>query len=293
MHEIAVLEYRFSSEIQTEIQALASNKIAFPVALCPQNERVSRTGKASIALVTPWDKIDAAYLDACPQLRYVGLCGTSTANIDLQELKRRGIAFSNVVSNNKQSVAEFFFMQLVSLARGLGEYQWKKGEQHELAGKRIGIIGLGAVGQAVAHLALAYKMDIAYHSPHRKQAWEDKGLMYLDKKELLRTSDIVVLCAPTNVEVLGAPEFQAIQQGKILVQASSGNPFNQTAFYNWIAKEGNYAIFDMSAGEDNCRAYRDIPGVIFSTVVAGDTYESNVRRGQHVIQNLKHFLDIE
>ncbi|MDB5169816.1 MAG: D-isomer specific 2-hydroxyacid dehydrogenase [Candidatus Saccharibacteria bacterium] len=291
MNEIAVLDYRFLPDTKAEIQALASNEVLFPWERCPEAERITRTGTADIALVTPWDMIDTTYLDACPQLKYVGLCGTSTANIDLDELDRRGIAFSNIVSGDKESVAEFFFMQLVSLSRGLGEYQWKPGEQHELVGRRIGIIGLGAVGKAMAHMALAYKMDVVYFSPHRKQDWEDKGIAYLEKNELLQTSEIVMLCTPTNVEVLGEAEFTAMKAGSILVQACGGNPFDKPSFYNWIAQDDNFALFDMSASEQNYQAYQDLPRVIFSRSVAGDTYESNERRGKRVVENLHNYLN--
>ncbi len=287
--KIAVLDYRLHPEVQEQIQALASNKITFPKERCPETERISRTGDSDIALVTPWEKIDIDYLNACPNLKYIGLCGTSTANIDLKELEKRGIAFSNIVSGDKESVAEFFFMQLVRLTRGVGEYQWKAGEAHELVGMNIGIIGLGAVGQAIAHIALAYKMNVFYFSPHRKPDWEERGLEYKSKRELLGLSEIVVLCSPTNIEVMEAAEFKAMKPGSILVQACGGSPFDKPAFYDWIAQDGNYGIFDMSANEKNYNLYKNLPRVIFSEEVAGDTYESNQRRGQRAIENLKSF----
>lgn len=291
MNEIAVLDYRLLPDAQNQIQALAANEVSFYKGRCLEDEHIRRTGAADIALVTPWDKIDINYLDACQNLKYIGLCGTSTANIDLGELDKRGIAFSNIVSGDKESVAEFFFMQLVALTRGTGEHQWKQDEQHELVGRRLGIIGLGAVGKAMAHMALAYKMDVVYYSPHRKPEWEERGVAYLDKKELLESSDIVVLCSPTNVEVLGEPEFNIMKFGSILIQACGGSPFNKPAFYDWIAKEGNFALFDMSANEQNYQAYKDLPRVIFSRLVAGDTYESNERRGKRAIENLQNYLN--
>jgi len=290
MSEIAVLDYRLLPEAREQIQELATNEVIFPDDRCPETERVRRTGSADIALITPWEKIDSAYLDDCPNLKYIGLCGTSTANIDLDALAQRGIAFSNIVSGDKESVAEFFFMQLVSLARGVGKYQWKTGEQHELVGRRIGIIGLGAVGKAVAHMALAYRMEVVYYSPHRKQDWEDRGVNYLGKNELLSSSEIIVLCSPTNVEVLGEREFKVMHRGSVLIQACGGNPFDKPSFYDWIAEEGNFALFDISANEANYQAYKDLPRVIFSRMVAGDTYESNERRGKRVVENLKNYL---
>lgn len=298
--KIAVLDYRIPQEVQEQIQALATNTIPFPKERCPEEERIIRTGDADIALVTPWEKIDKAYLEACPNLKYIGLCGTSTANIDLKGLSSRGIAFTNMQSGNedknakeaggKEAVAEFFFMQLVRLARGIGKYQWRPGEAHQLKGRSLGIIGLGQVGQGIAHMALAYKMNVAYYSPHRKVEWEDRGVKYHDMSKLLKSSEIIVLCSSTDVEVLSRTKFELIQDGSILIQACGGNPFDKPAFCDWIAKGSNYAIFDMSAGERNYNLYKDIPRVIFSKEVAGDTYESNLARGRRVLEHLKDFM---
>jgi phosphoglycerate dehydrogenase-like enzyme len=207
----------------------------------------------------------------------------------LDELKARGIAFRNIVSHDTEAVAEFYFMQLVALARGLGKYQWKP-EQRELKDKHIGIIGLGSVGQAIAHLALAYKMRTSYFSPHRKQSWEDLGVAYLELPELLRKNEIVVVCSPTNVVVLNEAEFKAMLPGSIFVQASGGTPFDKQAFFEWIQRDDTFAIFEMSAGEKNYQDYKDLPGVIFPKTVAGDTYEANERRGMRIVENLQDYL---
>ncbi len=298
--KIAVLDYRIPLEIQKEIQSFATNKILYPTDRCPADQLVKKTGDAEIALVTPWDKIDKAYLDECPNLKYIGLCGTSTANVDLKELDRRGIAFTNMHSGKedknakaaggKEAVAEFFFMQLVRLARGIGEYQWKHGKIHQLKGRSLGIIGLGDVGKGIAHMALAYKMNVAYFSPHRKPEWEEKGVVYKKKDDLLKKSEVIVLCSTTNVQVLGKEDFKFIKDGSILVQACGGNPFDKPSFYDWISGDGNFAIFDMSTNEQNYQLYKDIPRVIFSREVAGDTYESNLARGRRALQHLKDYL---
>ncbi len=290
MYEIAVLDYRHDLEVQKQIQAFASNTIDFPTERCPENERIDRTGTAEIVLATTWEKIDADYLNSCPNLKYVGLCGTSTANVDLEELERRGIAFSNIVSDDKESVAEYFFMMLVQLTRGAGDYQWRSGNEHELLGRTMGIIGLGKVGQAMAHMALAYKMNVIYFSPNRKQTWEDKGLRHVKVNELVASSDITVICSTTDVVVLDAKAFTAMKPKSILVQASGGSPFDIPAFFEWIDQDGNFALFDMSAGVQNYERYKDLPRVIFSTAVAGDTYETDARRGRSAVKNLKKFI---
>ena len=289
-HKIVVFDNRLQPKAQKQIQSFAAEPIIFPVERnLSEKELILRTGDADIVLVSPWDKITASYLDACSSIKYIGLCGTSTANIDLEELKRRNIAFTNVKSHGKESVAEFVFMQLVRLARGVGDYQWKA-EQHQLMGHTIGIIGLGHVGEAIAHMALAYKMNVLYSSPHHKPEWEESGVGYRGVNELLQSSDFVVLCAPTNIQVLGTAEFEMMRPGSVLVQTSSGTPFDKEAFSRWISKEGNFAIFDKSAGEENYQQLKNIPRVIFSDKIGGDTYETDERRGTVVVDNLRKYI---
>src|SRR5581483_5792134 len=199
------------------------------------------------------------------------------------------ITFSNVTRYGDEPTAEFIFMQLTRLTRGIGQYQWKP-EQHELMGKAIGIIGLGALGKAIAELALAYKMNVSYYSLHRKPAWEGRGLRFRELAELLRSIEIAVISSPTNMQVLSKQSFSLLRPGSILVQASSGTVFDGFAFRDWIAKEGNYAIFDKAAGADNYQAYKGLSRVLFADVIAGDTQETLERLGQKVIANLIEYL---
>ena len=289
-YKIAVFDNRLLPETKEQIQALTTEPVTFPTERNhTEAELIAQTGDADIVLVSPWHKITANYLDACPTVKYLCLCGTSTANIDLQQLEKRSIVFTNVVSHGKESVAEFVFMQLVMLARGVGKYQWKP-EQHQLMGRLLGIIGLGDVGQGIAHMALAYKMNVSYTGPHHKPEWEERGVVYRDIDGLVASNDIIVICSPTNVQVLGEKELGLIRPGSILVQASGGTPFEKPAFHRWIAQEGNYAIFDMSAGVENYKEYKDIPRVIFSDKTGGDTYETDQRRGNMVLENLRTYL---
>ena len=283
---IVVFDSNVLPEAQARIQALADKPITFPDERCSNEEEfIKRTGDADTVLVGPWDKITANYLDMCPSVKYVCICGTSTANVDLDDLKKRGVAVTNVTDYGDEPAAEFVFMQLARLLHGIGPYQWKI-ERHELMGKSVGIIGLGALGKSIAHLALAYKMDASYFSLHRKQEWEDRGLQYVGLPALLERSEIIIVSSPTNVEVLGEKEFELIRPGSIVLQASAGNVLNRKAFLSWIAQEGNYAIFDKSAGDDNYQAYKDLPRVVFADVVAGYTHETLERLYGKVVDNL-------
>ena len=291
MIKLAVLDnIRALPEVQTEIKNIAGEDVSFPET-SPSNleELVARTNGAEAVLVSTATELPKVYFDTCPSVKYVGLCGTSTARIDLETLKERDIAFSNVSDYGDEPTAEYIFLQLESLARGVGKYQWQE-QPRELMGKSIGIIGLGALGKTIANLALAYKMNAYYFSAHRKQDWEDRGLQYVELHELLRACQIVVVSTPTNVKAIDAAQFDLLPSNAILVQASLGTPFDRDAFVRWVAKDGNYAVFDNGAGEDNFKVYKELPRVILSETSSGNTYETRERLGQKVIENLKSYL---
>jgi hypothetical protein len=81
-----------------------------------------------------------------------------------------------------------------------------------------------------------------------------------------------------------------MKPGSVLVQASGGTPFEKPAFFDWVKRDGNIAIFELSAGEANYEEYKDLPGVIFPRTVAGDTHEANERRAKRIIENLNNYL---
>jgi lactate dehydrogenase-like 2-hydroxyacid dehydrogenase len=291
MIKIAVLDtLRVLPDTQEAIRRMATNDVAFPeVSPRSLEELVARTGDAEAVLINTSTRIDQHYVDACPAVKYVGLCGTSTAHVDLDAFKARGIAFSNVSDYSDEPTAEYIFLQLEALARGVGAYQWQD-QPRELMGKTIGIIGLGALGKAIAHLAVAYKMDIHYFSAHRKPEWEERGLQYSELHDLLPACQIIVISSPTNVQVLGSAEFAMFTPGGILVQASMGTPFDRDAFMQWIAADGNFAIFDDGVGEENATIYKDWPRVILSATSSGNTLETRQRLGLKVVDNLQAYV---
>jgi phosphoglycerate dehydrogenase-like enzyme len=114
----------------------------------------------------------------CPSLRYVCVYGTSTRRIDLNAAKASGVLVDSIRHYCDRETAEFVLAQIASLARGLGNYQWKA-EPTSLNGKRIGVVGMGSVGRALSELCLGIGMEVVYFSPNRKRDIEQKGAKYL------------------------------------------------------------------------------------------------------------------
>jgi len=230
-YKIAILDnINLLSKAEEQLQTLADNPLIFPKEIeATEQELIARTGDAEAVLVSILGKITESYLTACPTVKYVGLCGTSTANIDFQAIKKHKIVFSNVIDYGDEPAAEYMFMLLLMLARGVGKYQWQK-MPTEIMGKSIGIIGLGALGKAIANLALGFKMKVFYFSSHRKSDWEKRGLEYMDLKTLLQNNDVAAISTPTNVKVLGKPEFEIIKPNSVLMYLSSGEALDKQAF---------------------------------------------------------------
>lgn len=238
-----------------------------------------------IALISTATPLAATDIDRLSGLEHLALVGTSYGRIDVDALQRRGITTSNVVDYSDETTAEVIFMQLVSVARGYGPVQWKA-EPHELYGKRLLVVGLGALGAAVANLGLAYGMVVSHLSRSPKPVWEAKGVIRADRATAFASADAVVLTGPTNVVVATADDLAQLHDA-ILVQASVGRVVDDDALRDWITRGDNVAVFDLAAGEDAYTAYAQLPRVVFPRAISGLCDESRQRLGERVIANVR------
>lgn len=290
-NQIAVIDkLNLSKDVEDRIREFSSLPVVFlSTDYKDEDEIVSRIGNAD-AVLGSWNTlINKKILDACPNIKYIGVCGTSVTKIDIEEVKRRGIILTNVTDYGDEATAEFIFAKLLNLVRGFGKYQLKE-MPLELNGKTIGIIGLGAVGKQVARLALGFNMNVIYNSRTRNAEREEKGLVFQDLANLLQKSDIISLHVPRNLIVLHEKEFSLIKEGAILVSTCLGLVFDLTSFKKWISKGKNYAIFDHH--EEYYEEVKNLPNVICKDVIAGKTEESKIRLGNKVIDNIEKYLKI-
>jgi phosphoglycerate dehydrogenase-like enzyme len=238
-----------------------------------------------VALISTATPLTAADMARLTSLEHLALCGTSYGRIDLDALQQRGITTSNVVDYSDETTAEVILMQLVAVARGFSTVQWKS-EPHELYGKRLTIVGLGALGAAVANLGLAYGMVVSHLSRTPKPEWEAKGVLRADRSTAFADADVVVLTGPTNVVVVTADELGQLHDA-ILLQASVGRVIDDAAFRDWITLGHNVAVFDLAAGEDAYADYAQLPRVVFPRAVSGLCDESRQRLGERFIANVE------
>ena len=188
-----------------------------------QKDVAARIGDAQIVLTNKAQDVMAA----CPQMEYVGVTATGYNIVDVAEARRRGIVVTNAPAYSTQAVAQHTFALLLESLSHVGAYSeqvrggaWQASTDfcffgqpmEEIAGKTIGLIGFGHIGQSVAKIALAFGMKVLVCVPHEKAGWNDVRFVTLD--ELLKESDVVSLHCPLTGENRGMIDADAIAKMK-------------------------------------------------------------------------------
>lgn len=201
-------------------------------------EAVSRIGDAELVL-TNKTPIGPAILDACPAIRYIGVLATGYNVVDTAACRERNIPVTNIPAYGTDAVAQFTFALLLELCSqvkhhsdAVHEGRWSAYPDFcfwdhpltELAGKTMGIIGFGRIGQAVGRMAKAFGMEVLAYS--RSQREEAKFMAdYVDLPTLLARSHVVSLHCPLFPENQGLICWETIAQmrdGAMLLNTARG-----------------------------------------------------------------------
>lgn len=189
--------------------------------------------------------VTRALLDAAPELRLVCEAATGVNNIDLEACRERNIPVRNVAGYSTDSVVQTTFMHILSLMGNAPYFDntvkdgtYSKGTLFtdvsrpyiEIKGKRIGIVGMGAIGTGVARVAEAFGMEVVYYSTsgtgHCKE-WPSISL-----EELMRTSDVISIHAPYNERtagLIGAGELAMMKPSAVIVNMGRGGIVDEAA----------------------------------------------------------------
>lgn len=182
--------------------------------------------------------VDQAFLDSAPKLRLICEAGTGINNIDVPLCDRRGVIVRNVAAYSTDSVAQTAWMHILNLAGHAFYYDNKvksgsyaQGSVHtdpttpftELAGKTLGIVGMGAIGQKVARIACEFGMKVIYFSTSGTSHCKDYPSV--DISTLLADSDVISIHAPYNertANLIGYEEFKKMKRTAFLVNTGRG-----------------------------------------------------------------------
>ena len=176
---------------------------------------IERIGDAPI-VITNKTPINAETLDACPNIKYIGVMATGVNVVDIDAARAKGITVTNIPGYSTPSVAQHVFAMLLELCnrtaehdRAVHEGRWANckdfsfttGPLIELSGKTLGIVGMGEIGQATARVGHALGMTIAAHSRTEKQL--EYPVQWLGVDELFATADVVSLHCPLTPRTQG------------------------------------------------------------------------------------------
>ena len=170
------------------------------------------------AMIVRSDKVTAEVVEAAKQLKLVVRAGAGYDNVDLHACTEHGIVVMNTPGQNANAVAELAIGMMIYMSRN----SFVPGTGSELSGKRLGIIGFGKIGSAVANIANAFGMKVIAYD---KYPTKDSGIDYVSLDELFSASDIISLHCPLTDETKHLIDEKAIakmKKGVILINTSRG-----------------------------------------------------------------------
>ena len=240
----------------------------------PEDQIVERAAGADIVL-TNKAPLDAATIRQLPELKYIGVLATGVNVVDLEAARQAGVTVTNIPGYSSDSVAQHVFALMLELAqhvcahtRAVADGQWSAGEDfsftvapvRELAGKTLGIVGLGAIGRRVASIGSALGMDIAAAHQRSMNEIEPPPGVSIDWRpleQLLPAVDVLTLHCPLTDQtrgLIGRANLGRMKRGAWLINTGRGPLLDEDAVAEALrAGHLGAAAFDVLTDEPPAR----------------------------------------
>jgi glycerate dehydrogenase len=271
---------------------------------------VSRRIARAQVVISNKIRLDADTLESASGLRLICIAATGTNNVDLEAAGRLGITVCNVRDYATPAVAQHVFAMVLAMATRLIDYResvragdWSRANQFclldhpifELAGKRLGIIGHGVLGRAVAALGQAFGMEVLISQ--RPGGEPQPGRVPLD--ELLTAVDVLSLHCPLAPEtrgLIGAAELERMKPTALLINTARGGIVDESALANalrsgQIAGAGFDVLTVEPPRDGNPLLAADIPNLILTPHTAWASRESRQRMVAELALNIRGFSE--
>ncbi len=250
-------------------------------------------------------------MEQLPSLRYIGVLATGYNVIDVGEAKRRGIVVTNIPAYSTASVVQMVFAHILNIANGVEHYsqeiragEWVRQPDFcywntrlfELAGKKLGIVGLGHIGMEVARVGHAFGMEILAFTSKPKNRLE-RYINSVGKETLFRESDILTLHCPLTTDTYHFVDREMLSLMKptaVLINTGRGPLLDEQAVAEAL---NNRTLF--AAGMDVLSTEPPLADNPLLTAtqchitphIAWATYEARVRLMQVAVRNIRSFLE--
>jgi len=247
--------------------------------------------------------VNEALLAAAPKLRVIAQPSVGYDNIDVQACIDRKIPVSNTPGVLVETTADLAFGLLLTAARRIHEGwdwvragKWQQGSSLplgvDLYGKTLGIVGMGAIGAAVARRAQASGMKVIYHNRRPRTDQAARGAEYRPFNELLACSDFIVVLTPLTPEssgLFGIQEFSAMKPTAYFINAARGAVVDTQALYKALTdKQIAYAALDVTDPEPLPAEHPliKLPNILITPHIGSATTETRNRMALLAVENL-------
>ncbi len=277
----------------------------------PADEVVARAADAE-AVLTNKVVLDADVLARLPRLRYVGVLATGYNVVDIAAASARGIVVTNIPAYSTASVAQLVFAHLTNITNRVALHheavncgQWQRSPdfcfrlspQMELAGKTMGILGLGNIGMAVAHVAMAMGMHVLALSSKPAEVLAQQGIQKAaDVDQLFREADVLSLhcpLTPSTRHIVNARTLSLMKSTAIFINTGRGPLVDEQALADALRARRLYAAaLDVLEQEPPRRgsALIGVPGCWVTPHIAWATREARQRLIAIARSNLEAFM---
>ena len=307
-----IITRRLEDRVEKRMRELFNVNLSQAEYPISRQELLSSIKEADILVPTIGDKIDASILSAASSnLKLIANYGAGYDHIDIKTALQRGIIVTNTPSVLTTDTADMTMALILAIPRKLREGHeemqsgsWKGWSPSamigmRITGKKLGILGMGRIGQAIAKRAKAFDLDINYHNRRRLHKNIEEGLSatyWENLEEMLSTIDILVVSAslnPSSLYLLDAKCLGKMKRTAYLVNISRGEIIDQKALVRQL-KDGQLggAGLDVYDSEEIIGSdFKSLKNVFLLPHMGSSTLEGRIEMGEKVIINIKTFID--
>ena len=309
---LVVVTRKLPDVIETRMMELFDVRLNVDDHPMSQAELIEAVKAADVLVPTVTDRIDSAVLSqASDKLRLIASFGTGVDHIDLASARQRGITVTNTPGVLTEDTADMTMALILATARRVseGERLIRSGNWqgwgpmfmlgHRIYGKRIGIVGMGRIGTALARRARGFGLSVHYHNRRRVHAATEKELeatYWESLDQMLARMDIISInCphTPATYHLLSARRLKLMQAHAYLVNTSRGEVVDENALTRMLEK-GELAGAGLDVFEHepavNPKLLK-LDNVVLLPHMGSATIEGRVDMGEKVIINIKTFVD--
>ena len=309
---IVILTRKLPDNVETRMRELFNAELNQTDIPLSREELKQVVARAHVLVPTVTDRIDAEIISAAgSQLKLIASFGTGVDHIDLKAARKAGIIVTNTPGVLTEDTADVVMSLILSVPRRLAEGdalvrsgKWNGWAPtgmlgHRINGKRLGIIGLGRIGQAVARRARGFGMSIHYHNRHPVHPEIEQELeatYWQDIDQMISRMDIISINCPYTPEthhLLSRDRLSKMPNHSYLVNAARGGVVDETALTELLA-QGQIAGAGLDVYEnepDITNALMTMPNVVLLPHIGSATIEGRLSMGDKVIINIRTYID--